>query len=136
MKLIGIDYGMRRIGLAATDESGEFIRSLPTIDRKTSNQFLEDLCGIIASENASQIVIGLPLNDDGVDTPMSLEIRAFAARLSQKIAVPIKFVDESLTSVRANDIIRYRKKKQRREKGNVDKIAACLILEEFKREQA
>jgi putative Holliday junction resolvase len=136
MKLIGIDYGMRRIGLAATDESGEFIRSLPTIDRKKSHQFLEDLCGIIASENASQIVIGLPLNDDGGDTSMSLEIRAFAARLSQKITVPIKFVDESLTSVRANDIIRYRKKKQRREKGNVDKIAACLILEEFKREQA
>ena len=134
MKLIGIDYGRRRIGIAATDENGEFIRSLPTLDRKTQPAYFDALSDVVAREGAGGIVVGLPLDADGGDTAMSLEIRAFAARLEKTIAVPVHFVDESLTSKRANDIILYKKRKSRRTRGTVDRIAACLILEEFQRE--
>ncbi len=134
MKLIGVDYGQRRIGVAVTDESGEFVRSLAALDRKTSPQYMERLSGIIAQEQPSGIVVGIPLDVDGNDTRMSLEIRSFAASLAQKTSLPVHFVDESLTSKRANDIIRNRKRKQRRNKANIDRIAACLILEEYKKE--
>ncbi|HMD69573.1 MAG TPA: Holliday junction resolvase RuvX, partial [Chitinivibrionales bacterium] len=88
----------------------------------------------VKEEHASRIVVGLPLGTDGGDTTMSLEIRAFAAQLAQKTTVPVDFVDESLTSVRASDILLDRKRKSRRNKGNIDRIAACLIIEQFQRE--
>jgi putative holliday junction resolvase len=137
MKLIGLDYGKRRIGVAATDETGEFIRSLPTIDRSAfaGDDFLDALVAIINRENPETIVIGLPLDSDDKDTAMSLEIRKFAGTLSKAASVPIEFIDESLTSRRAHDIIRMRKKKHRRAKENIDRIAACLILEAYEREK-
>ncbi len=134
MKRIGIDYGQRRIGLALTDESGEFIRSLPVVDRKSSARFFEILTDIVAREGAEEAVVGLPLGADDGETAMSGEIRSFAARLQRMIHIPVHFVDESLTSKRANDIIRNRRKKHRRAKENIDRIAACLILEAYQRE--
>jgi putative Holliday junction resolvase len=135
MKLIGLDYGRRRIGVAATDETGEFIRSLPTIDRTACGDGIRKVCDVIKRENPGRIVIGLPLDTCDDETEMSLEIRAFAKKLAKETSVPVEFVDESLTSRRAHDIIRMRKKKHRRAKENVDRIAACLILEAFQREK-
>jgi len=136
MKLIGLDYGQRRIGVAATDESGGFVHGLPTIDRKTCGKdCLEAVREIIVRENPAKIVVGLPLDIQDNETAMSQEIREFAARLSKAVSIPVDYVDESLTSVRAHDIIRMRKKKHRQAKENVDRIAACLILEAFLQEK-
>jgi putative Holliday junction resolvase len=135
MKLIGVDYGRRRIGLAVTDENGEFIRSLPTFLRKSNTPYLNELVVILQRENPSKIVVGLPLDANDEDTAMSLEIRAFADKLGSMASLPVYFVDESLTSVRAGDIIRHQKKKHRQNKENTDKIAACLILEAFQKEK-
>jgi putative Holliday junction resolvase len=135
MKLIGIDYGKRRVGLAVTDETGEFIRSLPTIDRNNKPDLIQTLCEIIRQEAPSTLVIGLPLDQNDADTPMSREIRSFAGHLCKKISLPVHFIDESLTSVRSNYIIRNRNNKYRRGKENIDRISACLILEAFQKEQ-
>jgi putative holliday junction resolvase len=135
MKLIGVDYGRRRIGVAVTDETGEYIRSLPTIDRRQSGDWFNALCAVVAAETPSQIVVGLPLGTNDEETSMSREVRVFAKRLGTTTRVPVHYVDESLTSVRASVLVRNRKKKERRNKGNVDKIAACLILEAFQKEK-
>jgi putative holliday junction resolvase len=135
MKLIGLDYGRRRIGVAATDETGEFIRGLPTIHCQTRTDGLHAVCEVIKRENPGRIVVGLPLDIHDSETEMSLEIRAFAGNLAKAAGVPIEFIDESLTSLRAHDIIRIRKKKHRRTKENIDRIAACLIIEAFQREK-
>jgi putative Holliday junction resolvase len=135
MKLIGVDYGRRRIGLAVTDENGEFIRSLPTLLRKSNAPYLKELVAIIQQENPSWIIIGLPLDANDKDTAMSLEIRAFADKLGRMASLPVYFVDESLTSIRAGDIIRHHKKKHRQNKENTDRIAACLILDAFQKEK-
>lgn len=135
MKLIGLDYGQRRIGVAVTDETGEFIHSLQTIDRKKNVRCADAVLGVIGREKPSAIVFGLPLDSGNGDTAMSLEVRSFAGLLSQKTPIPVYFVDESLTSRKAQEIIRTRKKKHRRDKKNIDKIAACLILEAFQREK-
>jgi putative Holliday junction resolvase len=136
MKLIGLDYGRRRIGMAVTDETGKFIRSLPTIDRNTiGGDCLKVLCDIVGQEAPGCVVIGVPLDRNDEETTMSREIRVFAEKLSKATSVSVAFVDESLTSRRAYDIIRMRKKKHRRAKENIDRIAACLILEAFQREK-
>ena len=134
MKLLGVDYGRRRIGIAVTDEQGEYIKGLPTLDRKKTTDFLRSLEAIISRQQPRRIVMGLPLDIDGHETVMSLEVRAFAEKLQAISSVPVSFVDESLTSVRAAGIMRFKKKKDRRDKQAVDRIAACLILEAFQKE--
>lgn len=131
MKLIGVDYGRRRIGIAITDDSGSSVRGLPTLDRLKHPDAIGSLCTIITHEQPVAIVIGLPLSILDGETEMSREVRTFAANLKKKSNLPVHFVDESLSSVRSHDILKVRKKKQRRDKGNVDRIAACLILDSY-----
>ena len=131
MKLVGVDYGRRRIGIAVTDETGEYIRGLPTLDRLKTPDYITALAALITQLQPQRVVIGLPLDIDGEDTVMSKEIRLFAGTLSAIISVPLSFVDESLSSVEAANIMRSRKKKDRRKKDTVDRLAACLILEAF-----
>ncbi len=134
MKLLGVDYGRRRIGIAVSDESGRVVRSLPTVDRQKQPNAISALCTIIQQEQPQILIVGLPLDHNGAETVMSEEARAFAARLAEASRKPIRFVDESSTSQAATQLLRYRSKKQRRDKAAVDRIAACLILETYIRE--
>ena len=134
MKLIGIDYGRRRIGLAASDETGTLVRGLATIDRRKNTDCLAILHGIIAKEKPQGVVFGLPLDSDDRETPMSVEVRKFAANLEKNLAIPVYYIDESLTSKQAADLMLFRPKKDRRVKANIDRVAACLILESFLRD--
>ena len=134
MKLIGIDYGRRRIGLAVSDESGTCVRGYAVVDRNKRRQWQEELLAAIRHEQPAGIVVGLPLDADDRETAMAAEIRKFAANLEKNTAIPVYFIDESLTSKRAAVLVRFRKKKVRRDKRTVDRIAACLILESFLRE--
>jgi putative holliday junction resolvase len=136
MKLIGIDYGRRRIGLAATDETGTIVRGLATLDRKKYPDARSAVLAIIASEQPGAIVIGLPLDADDRETPMSSEVRKFASGLETSVPIPVYFIDESLTSKQATALLHSRRKKVRRDKAAVDKIAACLILDAFLKEQS
>jgi putative Holliday junction resolvase len=134
MKLLGVDYGRRRIGMAVTDNDGRFIKGLPTLDRNKIPDLFSKLRAIILEHHPGLLILGLPLDIDGRDTVMSLEVRAFAENLQSVTDVSVEFVDESLTSRRAAEIMRIKKKKDRRDKSAVDRIAACLILEEFLKE--
>jgi putative holliday junction resolvase len=134
MKLIGIDYGRRRIGLAVTDESGSVVRGLATIDCQKSSAD-SALLALLANERPAGIVIGLPLDVDDRETAMSAEVRKFAAGLEKSSAIPVYFIDESMTSKQAAALLRFRKKKVRRDKAATDRIAACLILETFLHER-
>ena len=136
MKLIGIDYGRRRIGCAITDDTGTHIRGLTTIDRKKKSQPLLPLLEIITRERPGGIVVGLPLDCDEGETRMSTEVRAFAEGLRNRAALPVYYIDESMSSKEATSLLRFRKKKDRRSKEAVDRIAACIILKNFIRENS
>jgi len=131
MKLMGIDYGRRRIGVAVSDEEGMLARSLGIIDRKSHPNHIDELIRIITEENPAALVFGLPLGGDDEETEMSKEVREFAAAVEQRVTVPIHFVDESFTSKKAAELMMHRKKKARRDKSLSDRIAACLILQEY-----
>jgi len=131
MKLVSVDYGRRRIGVAVTDEEGRLVRGLNVIDRKSCIDSHQQLLKVIADEKAEAVVFGLPLDDYDEETTMSKEVRGFAAEIEKQCGLPIHFVDESFTSRRAAELMMFRKKKARRDKGLSDRIAACLILETF-----
>jgi putative holliday junction resolvase len=134
MKLMGIDYGRRRLGVAVGGDNDAPIRGLPTIDRKKTPGFVTALLAVIEREKPSRLVLGLPLDFNDAETVMSREIRAFAGKLEERTGLPVSFIDESLTSLDAQVLLRYRKKKERRDKGSVDRLAACLILDQYIRE--
>ncbi|MBD3419535.1 MAG: Holliday junction resolvase RuvX [Chitinivibrionales bacterium] len=136
MKLLGIDYGRRRIGLAITDELGLCVQGLATIDRQKRADVIDSLRKVIASSHPDKLVFGIPLDVNDCETVMSQEVRSFAAQVQQASNLPCEFVDESLSSQRADSILRHRSKKQRRDKANRDRIAACLILETYLQEHS
>lgn len=131
MKLVCLDYGRRRCGVAVCDESSRAVRGLPTIDRKKYPDLIVAILGIISREQPEALVIGIPLDINDAETVMSKEIRKFATRLQERCGLSINFVDESLTSRRASELMMHRKKRDRQNKGLVDRLAACLILEQF-----
>ena len=132
MKLISIDYGRRRIGVAAGG-SDIPVRGLPTIDRK-KHSAAASLAEIIGMEQPDALLFGLPLDSNDAETVMSNEVRTFARKLQSMTGLPVFFIDESRSSLQAEGLLRYRKKKQRRDKGSVDRLAACLLLDQYIRE--
>jgi putative Holliday junction resolvase len=135
MKLMGVDYGRRRIGVAITDEFGHAIRGLTTIDRLKRPDAVKALLSLIEQEKPATLIFGLPLDVNDADTVMSKEVRSFAEKLNLSSGLPIHFVDESFSSIRAAELMRFRKKKERQDKAAIDRLAACLILELYREGQ-
>lgn len=137
MKILGIDYGRRRIGVAITDETASVVRGCNTIDQKTCSDPIRVLADLIAKESPGAIVFGVPLGPRSEETVMSQEVRSFAGRMRRELHLdlPLHFVDESFSSVESQRQLLIRKKKQRRDKALINKIAACNILETFLKEQ-
>ncbi len=135
MKLMGIDYGLRRVGIAVTDEQGLAIRGLTTIDRKKNPDLISAILSLIKQEKPEVLVIGLPLDINDADTIMSKEVRAFAEKLQASSGLPVNFVDESYSSKKAAELMRFRKKKMRKDKAAIDRLAACLILQSYREDQ-
>ncbi len=136
MKLLSLDYGRRRIGFAITDETATIVRGLTTIDRKKSDDIIKQIVTIINDAQPDRLIVGLPLDHNDNETQMTLEIRAFVEQLKPFIAIPVEFADESFSSVEAASIMMTRRKKERRQKTTVDRVAACLILERYLRDGA
>lgn len=131
-KLAGVDYGMKRVGLAVCDEF-----HVTTSPRKTllrdSDDFWSELTDALDFESVEGVVVGLPERPDGKNDELIAEIRDFAERLKQLTGLPVYFHDEYLTSKTATRVMIEigKKKKKRSRKGEKDKVAAALILRNF-----
>jgi putative Holliday junction resolvase len=131
MKLLGVDYGRRRIGVAVTDPEAFIARGLCVIDTQKTPNCIDELLRIINDENPSAIIFGLPLGPEDEETAMSHEVRRFVSKITERTNLPIHFIDESYTSKKAAELMMHRKKKARRDKSLSDRIAACLILQDY-----
>ncbi len=130
-RIIAIDYGFKRTGLAVTDPEKRIATPLSVIDTSQLQAFLRKY---IEEEQVEAIVLGEPVRWDGAETHTSRNIRELKASLEKKYPdKEVYMVDESFTSKRAREamIAGGMKKKGRRIKGNVDKISATLILQAF-----
>lgn len=130
-RILGIDYGERRVGLAISDPLNIFAKPFFTIDRKSSTDYIQDLLKIIEENGVKEIVVGLPLNMKGVDSKQTTIVRNFVQDLKSKTKYPIHFQDERLSSKTAEQSLILQKKSPSKNKASIDSTAASLILQEY-----
>ena len=138
MRVLGLDWGGRRIGTAVSDERGSIAFPLGFVERSSSKKELAALKDLIDEHSVSRVVVGLPIHMDGRRGPEAEEAAAFASRLSAAAGIEVETLDERWTSVEAERSLREsstgrgrskRREKQRRER--VDATAAAIILRTY-----
>ncbi len=141
-RVLAIDYGRRRLGLAVSDVLRLLARPLTTLTRTNRRQDLARLGAVARQHGVAQVVVGLPLRMDGTAGEMAEEARAFAARLQKALGLPVKLVDERLTSWEAEQGVAERTPARRigdrraKRRPDTDSRAAALILEEYLRRES
>lgn len=131
-RVLGIDYGERRVGLALSDETGTIASPLPTLKRRKGKRPPVAPVARLAEEHGvEELVIGLPLTLDGDESDWTREVREFGRKLGERTGCPVHFRDERMTSVRAERAVRSLglSRQAREEKERVDAAAAVLILQ-------
>jgi len=132
MRILGIDYGTKRVGIAVSDES-EFLASpRETLLRsKSLDADLARLKTLIDEEGIALVVVGLPINMDGTHGPMAEEAEAFASKLQDVSGLQVEFYDERLTSAEAERVLIEADVSRSKRKDLRDSLAATLILQGF-----
>ena len=130
-RIIGVDYGEKRVGLALSDPLGITAQPLDTIQRETDAQTADRLEEIVLSHGAEKVIVGLPLSLSGKDSPQTKRTRRFISRLRKKLDIKVESWDERLTSAEAErtmiDLgVRRSRRRERR-----DIVAAQLILQGY-----
>lgn len=136
VRILAIDYGRRRIGLAVSDALGMTANGLSTLKVKNKDQALEEVIKVIRTQEPGLVVVGLPLNMDGTRSEMAQVITTFVDALKRVVDIPIELFDERLTSVAAHRTMKEMGVKQKGNKGTVDRLAAVYLLETFLQKQA
>jgi putative Holliday junction resolvase len=131
MRILALDHGTRRIGVAVSDEPQLIASPLEFIAAEPFDDFLSRLKQILAEKEVELILVGLPRNMDGTYGPAAEKVRAFIARLQEAIAVPIRTWDERLTSVMANRALLEGNVRRADRKQKVDMMAAAILLQSY-----
>ena len=131
MRILGLDYGSKRIGVAVCDELGITAQGLATIIRKNGRQDLEKIARFIRLYLVEKIVIGYPIKLDGTEGIQCEKINKFAQLLESTFSLPVIKWDETLTTKEAEEILVRSNMRRERRKSVVDKIAASLILQGY-----
>jgi putative Holliday junction resolvase len=127
-RVLGLDLGARRIGVAVTDELGLSAHPQATLERRGGQRDLDAIRDLVRAHAAGLVVIGLPLSPEGERGRAALAAERFAERLRAVLDVPIELVDESFTTVEATNVLLEADLSRKRRKEVVDKVAAALIL--------
>lgn len=130
-KIMALDYGEVRIGIAMTDMLQTIASPFETYKRKSVEKDLDYLVDIAKENYVSEIIMGLPLNMDGTEGDRASKTREFGDKLKEKSGLEIVYVDERLTSVEAEEILIESGMRREKRKEVIDKIAASLILESY-----
>lgn len=136
MRTLAIDLGMRRIGLALSDEGGKWSTPLDVLTVTDPLQAISPLLQLIQREGVKRLVVGLPLNMDGTTGPAARQAVSWGKQLSAQSGIPVVFVDERLSSFQARQQLDDRKRHgekitRRRRKEQLDAVAAASFLQEF-----
>ena len=128
-RILAIDYGTRRMGLAISDPLGITAQGLETLERKNKKQDFAHLNRVLREYDVKEIVVGLPLRMSGEEGTQSEKIRMFAEQLAKKFGLPVHLWDERLTSAEANRFLRASELSIEKRAKAVDRMAAVLILQ-------
>ena len=130
-RVLGIDMGRKRIGLAISDPLGLIAQGLDTIENTTEDEVIRQIGRRVKEHEVARIVLGLPLNMDGSRGPQAAAVIDLSLRLQSAIGVPVETWDERRTSVEADRILREGGVRGERRKRLQDRLAAQIILQAF-----
>ena len=131
MRFLAIDHGTRRMGIAVSDELKMIAQPLEFIPSDPHEAFLTRLREILAQQQVELVLVGMPRNMDGTYGPAAEKVREFIGRLAQEIPVPIRTLDERLTSAQANRVLLQGNVRRADRKQKVDAMAAAILLQGF-----
>lgn len=131
MRILGLDYGSKWVGVALCDELGLTGQALTTIAWKNRNQVLNAVADLVRNHDVEKIVIGYPLRLDGTEGIQCEKVRRFARLLEARLSLPVIQWDETLSSRTAEDILIQSGVRREKRKKIVDKMAAGIILQSY-----
>ncbi len=135
MRILGLDFGERRVGIAISDPTGTIARPLQVLVRASRKEDFDAIAAIVAEHDVGLVVIGQPLSLDGTAGPQARRVAGYTAALADFLPVEVISWDERFTTVTADEIMRQnRKEKDRRRArggGEIDTIAAAVILQGY-----
>ena len=131
MRVMAIDYGDARTGVAVSDAAGTLTGYTTVIRGRQAERVAEEIARIAAERQVDELVMGFPRNMDGTEGPRAELYRAFAALVEEQAGMPVSLWDERRTTIEAHQILHASGKKMKAHKKNVDAVAASLILEGY-----
>ena len=130
-RVLAVDYGERRVGLALSDPAGLIAQGLDTLKTAGTDQTLQSIVDIVTAEQVREVILGLPVHMDGTPGEMAGKVEAFAEQLRRRVTCDVRTWDERLTSVSARRAMQEMGSKTRGDKGRMDRIAATLLLQNY-----
>ena len=130
-RILALDYGTKRIGIALSDELGWTAQPLETLHRRTLERDITHIASLVATHDVGQVLLGFPLQLDGREGPAIQAMREFHARLEEGVTVPVILWDERLTTKAAEDLLIAADVSRKKRKGVVDRIAASILLQSY-----
>ncbi len=130
-RIMGLDYGEKRVGLALSDPLGITAQPLVYIERESDAQVASEIEGLVDAHEVERLIVGLPLSLSGNDSPQTKRIRRFISRLRKKLEVKVEAWDERLSTAEAERTLLEMDVRRNRRKERRDIIAAQLILQGY-----
>jgi len=131
MRIMGIDYGDARTGIAISDLLCSIVGSTTVIHSRNMDKTLQEVVRLVRENEVGEIAVGLPKNMDGTEGARAELCRIFAGKIEELTAIPVKLWDERRTTVEAHNILSAHNYDGKKRKNTVDAVAAGLILEGY-----
>lgn len=136
MRILALDVGDRRIGVAVSDPTQTLARSLLVLERRDEERVLEAVAALVQEQGVERVVVGYPLSLTEDVGPQALRVGRFARAVAQALEVPVELWDESYSTVDAERILRERQIRGAQRRQRVDAVAAAVILQDYLDAQA
>jgi putative Holliday junction resolvase len=130
-RILAVDYGEKRIGLAVSDELGITASPLMTLVRRSDDETVRQIAQLASKLRVTQIVVGLPRRTDAQEGEMERKVKAFAEKLRQAVSVPVVLFDERFTTRIAEQVLLEADLSRRKRKQVRDRLAAVILLQSF-----
>ncbi|NGZ95917.1 MAG: Holliday junction resolvase RuvX [Nitrospira sp. WS110] len=130
-RILALDYGTKRIGVALSDELKWTAQPLETIERRVLDRDIAHIASLVTAHEVERVVLGFPLQLDGREGPAVQAMREFAEKLEAGIPVPIVLWDERMTTKAAEDLLIAADVSRKKRKGVVDRVAAAILLQSY-----
>jgi len=130
-RILALDIGEKRIGVAVCDDTGTLARPLTTIIRASKREDFERIARLTVEQRAARVIAGYPRSLSGMEGPQAQRVRRYVEALAAALPLPVEMWDEQYTTVEAIERLRESNRRRLRDKGQLDAAAAAVILQDY-----